>query len=349
MKQDVRGSRSVAGHLPTGKGSRKGKPERHRWLDQWMVAKGQPLRQLVESVTRLVALREPAHYPRKRARKEADVLNHRRAIEGVVCNLAYAMLSPPATGRLAANTRHGEKGRSRYDCPAFGKTLANLVYVLWKEDVLSYKRSPGRGEVTSIAPTCWFEQQVRERAITFADFGRDPAEEVIFLSRNSRNDEGLSASASDRKRKERIDYDDTTTTDRYRNAVRQLNDFLTVADISFIDDGLKPLVDPFARTLSRRFVMLETQDEPRFDQSGRLFGGFWMNLNTQRRKSIRINGEPVATLDYSSMFTRLAYAELGERPPPAQGPLCCARPKQLPQRREDGDELLPLRHTLSPA
>jgi hypothetical protein len=44
----------------------------------------------------------------------------------------------------------------------------------------------------------------------------------------------------------------------------------------------------------------------RFDLSGRLFGGFWQGLQRQRRSGIRIDGEPVATLDYSSMFARLA-------------------------------------------
>lgn len=315
MKQDVSGNQSAAGQLPSARRPKKAKPERHRWLDQWMVAKGKPLRELVANVTRLVDRRERAYFARKRARKAADLANHRRAIDGVVTNLAYAALSPPATGRLASNTRHGDKGRSRYDSPAFGKTLPNLLHVLWQEGVLDYKHSPGRGEVSSIAPSSWFAQKVVEHGITFADFGRDPSEELILLSRNSRGDVGSSGTVSGRKSKERIEYRDTPTTRSYRDAVRRLNAFLAEADIAFIEDGMRPLVDPFARTLTRRFVMLEKQQGPRFDQSGRLFGGFWMSLDKQRRTNIRIDGEPVATLDYSSMFTRLAYAELGERPP----------------------------------
>jgi hypothetical protein len=81
------------------------------------------------------------------------------------------------------------------------------------------------------------------------------------------------------------------------------------ADITFIDDGLEPRVDPGRRTLTRRFTVFDVQDD-RFDQVGRLFGGFWMSMKKDRRKHIRINGEPVADLDYSSMFTRLAYAHL---------------------------------------
>ena len=61
--------------------------------------------------------------------------------------------------------------------------------------------------------------------------------------------------------------------------------------------------------------MLRPGQDQRFDQSGRLYGGFWQNLKTARRRHIRINGEPVTALDYGSMFTRLAYAELGATPP----------------------------------
>ncbi len=35
-----------------------------------------------------------------------------------------------------------------------------------------------------------------------------------------------------------------------------------------------------------------------------------MNLKTDRRRQIRINGEPVTVLDYGSMYTRLAYADI---------------------------------------
>jgi hypothetical protein len=53
----------------------------------------------------------------------------------------------------------------------------------------------------------------------------------------------------------------------------------------------------------------------RFDQSGRLFGGFWQGLERERRRHIRIEGETTAYLDYASMFLRLVYAQAGEAPP----------------------------------
>lgn len=82
------------------------KPVQHRWFDQWLIARGEPLKQLVQKVTEFVETRQQ----RKRARRPDDQSNHRRAVEGVVCNLAYAILNPPPTGWLDARTYCGSRG-----------------------------------------------------------------------------------------------------------------------------------------------------------------------------------------------------------------------------------------------
>jgi hypothetical protein len=280
------------------------KPIQHRWFDQWLIARGEPLKQLVREVAQIVESREQ----RERARRPDDERSHRRMVEGVVCNLAYATLNPSPTGWLAVNTRNGARGKTRYDNRAFGKTYRTLLELLANEDLLERQISRAiRGEVSSIRPTERFAGLVGSTDMNFADFARDPVQEVIILSRVTRTYSGETRRWT--KRKKLIDYVDTASSNSYRSAVQELNAFLDKCDIMFMDDGLEPRVDPHGRTLTRRFTVFDDQ-EPRFDQVGRLFGGFWMSLKKERRKQIRINGEPVANLDYSTMFTRLAYADL---------------------------------------
>lgn len=295
---------------------RKPVPQRHRWFDQWLVTKGEPLRQLVVDAVAAVALAEERSKARQRARRPLDQAHHLARIETVVANLAYSVLNPPQTGRLAVNTRHGERGRTRYENPALGKPFGPLLDTMQQLKLLRLKRARViRGEMQSLVPTTTFRRSVIERGVTLADFGRREAEEVILLHRNVR-EQGDWTKQSERKlTREPINYVDDKDTRSLRTAMRRLNVFLAEADISFIPDGKKPLVDPYDRTLRRHFVMLLDQKKPRFDQSGRLFGAFWMNMKADRRKGIRINGEPAATLDYGSMFTRLAYAEIGAVPP----------------------------------
>src|SRR3984885_8215418 len=97
--------------------------------------------------------------------------------------------------------------------------------------------------------------------------------------------------------------------------MRRINAWLEQASITFEGNGGVP-VDVHDRVLRRLFVIHEGDPAgQRFDLSGRLFGGFWQGLQRLRRIGIRIDGEPVATLDYSSMFARLAYASKGVQPP----------------------------------
>jgi hypothetical protein len=152
---------------------------------------------------------------------------------------------------------------------------------------------------------------VQEAGVTLADFGRLPHEEVISLSRKRK----IGDSRESRIEREWIDYNDTPQTNTMRDHMRRVNAWLERASITFVDDGAEP-VDVHDRTLRRLFVIHEGDPVgQRFDLSGRLFGGFWQGLQRERRAGIRIDGESVATLDYSSMFARLAYAEKGVQPP----------------------------------
>ncbi len=290
----------------TGRG-RTSPPERHRWVDQWLVAKGQPLQTLVDGVVALVALREERQGLRQRARRPTDAINHLASINVIVSNLAYAVLVPPPTGKLAISTR--STTGTRYDNRALGpKPLRALLGSLEDLELLECGWTKRRGESSSIRPLSRCMEMVHRLGVTLADFGRDEGEEVIVLARNTPRPQGAA------KHREMIAYTDTKATTAYRAQVRGLNTFLASADVAFEDDGLAPAIDCHQRGLRRHFTILKDQPE-RFDQGGRLFGGFWMAMKSDRRAGIRINSEPVVELDYSSMFTRLAYATLGASPP----------------------------------
>ncbi|WBT39953.1 hypothetical protein [Hyphomicrobium sp. DMF-1] len=300
-------------HTSRAAGRRKPRePLRYQWFDQHLIAKPGPLKVLVENTIRFLDHHERHIGARKRARREQDHQQHLQRIETIVCNLAHAVLLPPPGGRIAAPLGHGGKGRSRYDSPVAGKLLSPTLSLLWDLDFLDVRNpSVVRGEASSIGVSDWFTGKVKEAGVSLADFGRREDEEVIILSRHTRRSTGRDHVVY----RAPIDYTDTSETKKHRDDLKGLNAFLNTAEIAFLDDGLEPRIDPFDRTLRRRFVIFSNQKE-RFDQGGRMFGGFWQNLKSERRRNIRICGEPIAILDYSSMFTRLAYAELGSVPPP---------------------------------
>jgi hypothetical protein len=308
----VQASRSKITNGTPSLGPKPPKPEKHRWFDGWLRAKEDGgLRHLVERTIQLFEHHEEHTKARDRARRPDDQKAHLLRIEAIVCNLAYAVLEPPPTGKIATKLGNGSKGRTRYDSDVLGKMMRPTVQMLDEVHILAIHRAKAiRGEVYSILPTAWFREKVQEFGITKDDFTRDVAEELVILTRTVKMDAHWSSKVEPRKFKEWIDYTETEETRKLRDGMRRLNGFLASADITFLDDGLEPRVDPFDRTMRRRFVILEGQPEV-FDQGGRLYGGSWQNLKSDRRQHIRIGGERVANLDYGSMFTRLAYFDVG--------------------------------------
>jgi len=283
-------------------------PARHKWVRPWLTAHGHAIQQLVAETLAAADQFEAKHFPRTRARRAADRQSREALVRALVVNLAHASLSPPPSGRLAIRAGNAPKAKTRYDHPAFGKGVNPLLIVMHEADLLDFRLPVAmRGEVSSIAPTDAFAARVRELGIGLSDFSRhddDDGEEMLVLTRKA----GTRAAPST----DRVDYEDTAETNALREEVRRVNAFLAAAEIDFVQDGLQPHIDPHERGLKRRFMLLKADTKPRWDRGGRLFGdGFWINLESSRRGGIRIQGERVADLDYSSMFARLAYAHVG--------------------------------------
>lgn len=287
-------------------------PIRHRWLDQWLAADGEPLHRLVERTLQFVEHDEQHDNVRLRSRRQSDEAYHRQRIEVLVANLALAVLNPPESGRIAIRASQGSAGLTRYDNLALGpKPTRELLSRLEKLEFLDWQMPKAmRGERSSIAPTEWFRQKIDEFGVGLDDIGWRGGE-LILLNRNTQRRGSEWGSNEGTVGREPINYVDTSLTHRLRADMRRINEWLAQADVTFENDSQLPQVMLKQRQLRRYFLLLPDQREPRFDQSGRLFGGFWQTLKADRRKHIRIGGERVATLDYGSMFTRLAYASLG--------------------------------------
>ena len=123
-----------------------------------------------------------------------------------------------------------------------------------------------------------------------------------------------------RERAPEIDYgdDDDERIGPWREQLQRINLALDAADITFdagngVINGCRvPSVGVAVheRTLHRVF------NNGRWDNGGRLFGGFWQGLQRELRSGIRIEGHPVASLDFSSMFLQLLYAMKAKMPTP---------------------------------
>lgn len=282
----------------------------HPWLDEWMGSASHRLTRLVEETTASVAQYEREAGTRQRQRRPTDHANHLTAIEVTTANLVHTVLNPQGSRRAVLTGNAGE-GFKRYDNPALGKPYRHLLDTLGDMGLLDRQvgsRGPEGRFASSIAPSPSFQAMVAEGGFTLADLGRIEGEEVILAKGRKTTERG------DLIRVGLVDYPESDGTRDLRETMRSVNAFVAAADLTFVDDGLG-LVDLSNRVQRRHFLCGSDDDHPSFDLGGRLYGGAWQNLPKSRRGGLRLEGEPIAILDYASMAPRLAYASMGLEAP----------------------------------
>lgn len=249
-----------------------------------------------------------ATHPRP-IRQRRDARERRKAItENLVASLAYVSLYGGSKGRLAISARNDPV--TRYDRKGFSRELfMQIVSELEADSLLSRRKGTRNGQRTTIEPTAKFRALIDGLELSF---GRaDGAETIILKAKIERN-----------RPKALVDYEDTPKTVAMREEVEAVNAALNASDLK-----LSNMPPPVPMFLTRRFQIDHPEAAHDFNQHGRLYGGFWINMAKGDRHLLRVNGEPVADLDFTGMFAQLAYIEA-----------CLPRPDSDPY---DGIEGLP--------
>lgn len=251
--------------------------------------------------------------PQKRKAKAQDEATLATNVLTIFANLARAAVETRedgATPAVGVSLRAAKQKRTRYT-PEGVSGLPRLVETLSAHTAgFTLRKSGQMGVASAMVSDAAFNENLRRYRIGPEHFEEraDASRETILLTKVTDRDYARGIVS-----REFIDYADTPDTRRLRAAMARINDALRTADMSFeARDGGRPVLTGL-RHLRRRF------DSPngrrRFDRNGRLFGGWWQTIKSEGRHAIRLDGEPVADLDFSAMFLRLAYIEAGHAPP----------------------------------
>lgn len=103
---------------------------------------------------------------------------------------------------------------------------------------------------------------------------------------------------------------DTPQTRQLRAEMVAINEWIAEADLRWAGCEVSDDVDLGQRYLRRIF------NDDSLERGGRLFHGFWQELKKDARQELlRIEGRPVASLDFAQLAIRIAYAQVGVDPP----------------------------------
>ncbi|MFT4096116.1 MAG: hypothetical protein QM651_03275 [Rhodoblastus sp.] len=293
------------------------------YFDFMLTAEGAALKELVADVAAILETRSE----RQRARKATDAANFLRGVDALVSNLVASVLERDGgPTSLSLNKNHRQWRGWRYNshgikCDSF---LASVVAA--NGEFLSLTKSTLHGVASTIEPAQAFVAEVRARGIALSDLGVRREAELIAFTQKQRKENAWRW--DDQTETVFVDYRDTRFTIAARAQMQALKEHIAAASIEFMDDGEHPRVDTKRRDLQRRFIVppriegkaLRTNPFGHQLEGGRMAGNAcWLTLRKDRRRaSLRIDGEPIAEVDFNAMFPRLACAK-AEHPARSNG------------------------------
>jgi hypothetical protein len=196
--------------------------------------------------------------------------------------------------------------QGRYQDPVYGQHFLSTLDLLEELGLIAqvtkgYRYSSRATQPTTVTPSATLSALLPLGQTSWADFECTQIREPIVLkaTKANRDEEPIS-----------LHYNDTAATRRWRREMHAINAALVAAPISIVganntvailDRDGQP-IEPYRRSLRRVF------NKGGWNAGGRLFGGFWMTMRREDRfRLMRIGGEEIANVDYSSLFPRLAY------------------------------------------
>lgn len=271
-------------------------------FDPWATSSGPKLSSIAAEVMQAVLEAHSKEAGSRVRQPKAEVLERTAMIvSSIIANLKLLHANHRWGQYLALPMKH--TALTRYDRPGFG-IMPKVVEAMESAGLIMKHPPVTHVRRTGIEATGWLRASLMAPEVHAANIGRAEGEEVIRLSARAGRDQ-----YGNRLPSTLVDYRDTEETIRLRGEMDEINAFLATQRIEV--NGERQA----AHKLTRRFLLRSPSDPRAFNLHGRLYGAFWISMPKVQRDSLTINGEPIADLDYASMFPRLAYARVGTEPP----------------------------------
>lgn len=244
---------------------------------------------------------------RHRAVRKDRLAALNRAVEQILCGIAYARMMGGPDARLIVPLAKPRAKRNRYT-PSLALRLADDAKALEATGWIVLDYSQGEGLASTATATEMLAVQLEAAVLSTDSFETRLDAEVIILRRmKSKEDRHWPPKANNSPP---IDYVDRKESIRARSQLQAVNAFVASAAIGFekpLGDLEKP-VDTHGRLMRRHYALPEGKapETFRFDLGGRLSGGWWMTIPKEDRQFITIDGEPTSELDFGSTAVRIA-------------------------------------------
>jgi hypothetical protein len=291
---------SLAGHLQSPLATSETKEPKDRRFVSWRCATSHPAKALVAEAMKQVEVYERKSGARVRRRRPTDQITFGRTVDALVCDAMHHALTG-SLNRISVSLSKANLSalEVRYDRHDLGRALPKALNVLAVLGWLHLEKGrrgqhfvPGR--LSSFVAGPVLTKRMHVARLRLDDMGLRTGAETIVLKKARRRED---------RKADRLTYKDNGFTNLARKNLDRINESIRDASIEF-DDSVETRhpVDTGKRTLFRYFSRT-------FDEGGRLFGGWWLDLSRDSRdQGLLLDGEEIATLDFRQMAPRSLYA-----------------------------------------
>jgi len=229
----------------------------------------------------------------------------REAVTALVSDLACRLLRE-ADSWLTVEMSKADLTPANRRAPFMTEGFRHLVHTLASSPVgILELRMGHKSALESIRSTVraapWLIGRIDALGLSLGDFGRNPSllgDSLILRGRKVRG-QALE-----------IPVPETEEAAQLRQEMSEVNGMLAQADLSYAGCEVEDRVDLSQRFLRRIF------NDASLQRGGRLYHGFWQEMGRELRSQyLRIEGQPIASVDFAQMSVHLAYAQVGTRPP----------------------------------
>ena len=195
--------------------------------------------------------------------------------------------------------------KSRYNKNQIGKTIIKIAWAMHKAEFIVLRRgynnkyNPEASYNAKLSPTKKLIDLMKKNKLNYNLVTRHPEEETIVVK------------IKKGKNNVPIEYEDTEEILSYRKLMVDYNNLLANTHIDVYarkNDGIKfgKVETPIEISQNRKFVR-RIFNSPDLSLGGRIYGGFWQQLNSEYRDMITIDGQQTIEIDYSGMGIALLY------------------------------------------
>lgn len=258
-----------------------------------------------------VACRVAGVEARKRRRRARDQAIFDEALTALVADLAHLALYRPGYALRVAMSKR-QLSRAKRPAPFMSESFPALVRLLERAGLISLSlgfRSDFGGQQSTIRATGAFLQLLDDLELSWEDFGRradllGPSVELRGEKRPKRVGQKVQLVTP------YLPLPNLPEVERMRAEMGRINAWIGRAPVWWDGDCVADGVDLSERHLKRIF------NNGRFDHGGRLYGGFWQPMSaSDRLNHLLIDGQRIASVDFSQSAVRQAYAQVGHPVP----------------------------------